>query len=95
MRKYYAVYIMASDSGTLYVGVTGRLGCRASQHREGEPGSFAARYRIHKLVFYEYHTDVWQAITREKQLKRWRREKKVALIEERNPQWLDLAPMVR
>ena len=84
---------MASDSRTLYVGVTGQLG--AFQHRAGEPGSFTARYRIGKLVYFEYHRYVADAIAREKQLKGWRREKKVALVEEHNPEWLDLASMIR
>ena len=89
MRQYF-VYILASRSGRLYVGVTNNLYLRIWRHRQGEHG-FTARYRIHHLMYYEKTTDISAAITREKQLKGWIRAKKVALIESVNAGWLDLA----
>lgn len=90
MRSYY-VYFMASDSGTLYVGVTGDLQGRAGQHKQGEIEGFTKKYNCHKLVYYEEFEDIEQAILREKQIKRWRRSKKEALIKKMNPSWRDLA----
>ncbi|MFI5387474.1 MAG: GIY-YIG nuclease family protein [Fimbriimonadales bacterium] len=86
----YYVYIMASLNRTLYTGVTRHLGIRAWQHKEGVYAGFTSKYRVTKLVYWEELSDVNEAISREKQIKRWRREKKVALIEKQNPQWLDL-----
>lgn len=90
MRTYY-VYFMASDSGTLYVGVTGHLEGRVNQHKNGEVNGFTKEYKCHKLVYYEEFNDVEQAILREKQIKRWRREKKENLIKKINPGWRDLS----
>jgi len=87
--KYY-VYIMASLSKTIYTGVTSDLGNRGWQHKVGAHRGFTSKYRVHALVYFEELSDVYDAIAREKQIKRWRREKKVALIEKNNPQWLDL-----
>ena len=89
MRQYY-VYILASTSRRLYVGVTNDLRLRVWRHRQEEHG-FTARYHIHKLVYYETTTDVVAAITREKQIKGLLRAKKIALIESENGGWLDLA----
>jgi putative endonuclease len=89
-RSYY-VYIMASKTRVLYVGVTGFLMARVLHHRAGEGGAFTRRYRIHRLVYYQSFHNVGDAIARETEIKQWRREKKVALIEERNPTWEDLA----
>lgn len=75
---------------TLYTGVTGRLGNRVWQHKEGAFGGFTSHYRITKLVYAEPYDNVTTAIAREKQIKRWRRAKKIFLIEQANPQWLDL-----
>ena len=91
-RVYY-VYIMASESGTIYVGVTGNLCKRAYEHRNGLIEGFTKAYKVHKLVWWQGFHEVSEAIAREKQLKRWRREKKVALIKKRNPEWLDLYPV--
>lgn len=82
---------MSSLTGTLYIGVTGQLYSRVFQHKSGEIGGFPATYKCVRLVYYEAFDDVRRAIAREKQLKRWRREKKVALIEKMNPRWQDLA----
>lgn len=90
--KNYYVYIMASYSRVLYIGVTGDLQLRVSQHKQKTFGdSFSARYNVNKLVYFEETHDVLAAIEREKQLKRWRREKKVWLIEQQNPEWRDLS----
>ena len=88
----YSVYIMASEARTLYVGVTGDLAVRLVQHREShQPGAFTSRYRIRKLVYFEMTHNIAAAIAREKQIKGMRRERKIALIEEHNPDWRDLA----
>jgi putative endonuclease len=89
-HKYW-VYIMSSLTGTLYIGITGQLGFRVLQHKAGEVEGFSRTYNCVRLVYYEAFDDVHKAIAREKQLKRWRREKKIALIEKMNPRWQDLA----
>lgn len=89
MRDYY-VYILASPSRTLYIGMTNNLQNRLYQHKTGE-GDFTSRYNITRLVYFETTNSVHVAIAREKELKAWRREKKIALIEHANPTWDDLA----
>ncbi|HXR33939.1 MAG TPA: GIY-YIG nuclease family protein [Verrucomicrobiae bacterium] len=91
MAKLYHVYILASRSRVLYVGVTGNLLERVKEHREGLVPGFTSRYRVHRLVHFEPYEDVRAAIAREKEIKGWSRAKKVALIERRNPAWEDLA----
>jgi putative endonuclease len=95
-RDYnFWVYIMTNKHHTvLYIGMTDDLARRVSEHRTGEIPGFTASYRCKKLVYYEYCTDVLAVITREKQLKRWSRSKKVALIATMNSHWRDLAPEV-
>jgi len=90
VRSYY-VYIMASKSRILYVGVTGFLMARILRHRAGEGGEFTRKYHVHRLVYFASFRNVGDAIARETEIKKWRREKKGALIEERNPTWEDLA----
>lgn len=85
------VYILASKSRVLYTGVTSRLEERIREHKAGTFAGFTAQYRVHRLVYYEAFPNIRPAIHREKQIKRWRREKKVALIEIDNPTWDDLA----
>ncbi len=86
-----AVYILASGrNGTLYIGVTSDLVKRVWQHRNDCVPGFSALYGVHTLVYYELHASMEAAITREKRLKKWERMWKLRLIEERNPQWLDL-----
>ncbi|MEE9235229.1 MAG: GIY-YIG nuclease family protein [Candidatus Acidoferrales bacterium] len=85
------MYILASRSRNLYTGVTGELKHRVMQHKLGVIEGFTRKYRIHRLVYFEIYSDVRDAIAREKQIKRWRREKKVKLIEGQNPTWDDLA----
>jgi putative endonuclease len=85
----YHVYIMASESGALYIGVTNFLERRAAEHKAGRISGFSEKYKTKKLVYFEPFGDIRNAIAREKQLKRWRREKKVVLIEKVNPTWRD------
>jgi putative endonuclease len=87
-----AVYILASGrNGTLYTGVTSTLGERVRQHKHGVFEGFSKTYGCKTLVWYELHATITAAIGREKQIKRWRRDWKLKLIEEENPQWRDLA----
>jgi putative endonuclease len=91
--KAYCVYILASRSRVLYIGVTGDLDQRVAWHRSrANTRSFTARYHVTKLVYVEEYTRIEDAIARETQMKTWRRAKKVRLIEEQNPEWEDLAP---
>ena len=90
MNDYY-VYILTNDRDKLlYIGVTNDLQRRVYEHKNGMFEGFTKDYGIHKLVYYEMCHDVKDAIKREKQLKNWRREKKIALIERMNPSWKDL-----
>jgi putative endonuclease len=92
MRREYHVYILASDSRELYVGVTGHLVLRITQHRtELKARGFTARHRTMRLVYCEVTNDVRAAIRREKQIKGWTRRRKLELIEAANPEWNDLA----
>jgi putative endonuclease len=81
---------MASESGTLYVGVSNDLMGRVYTHKHDLIDGFTKKYRCHKLVYFEETSNVTSAITREKQIKNWRREKKIVLIELNNPRWIDL-----
>lgn len=87
----YYVYILASESGTLYVGVTSDLEGRMQQHKSGEIKGFTQKYKVNRLLYYEEYDDIYDAIAREKEIKKWRREKKVNLIEQANPGRLDLS----
>ncbi|HEY4114176.1 MAG TPA: GIY-YIG nuclease family protein, partial [Rhizomicrobium sp.] len=88
-----AVYMMASGRhGTLYVGVTSFLPWRAYQHREGLVPGFTKKYNVHRLVWYEPHQTMMGAIKREKQLKKYRRDWKINLVERENPFWEDIYP---
>jgi putative endonuclease len=88
--SFYA-YIMASESGVLYVGVTNNLIVRVGQHKEGLIPGFTQKYQVTKLVWYEPYNSIRAAIEREKQSKGWSRMKKVRLIEERNSTWRELS----
>ena len=90
-RPTYCVYIMCSLSGTLYIGMTGNLHKRAFEHKFHRIEGFTDDYDVERLLYWESYDDVHKAIGREKQLKGWRRAKKVVLIESMNPQWLDLS----
>jgi putative endonuclease len=90
-RRSYCVYILGSLSGTLYIGMTGRLHKRVFEHRFHRLEGFTHEYDVERLLYWESYDDVHMAIAREKQLKGWRREKKIVLIEGMNPHWLDLS----
>jgi putative endonuclease len=87
------VYILCSKPhGVLYIGVTSNLPERLEQHQQKSPGSFTTRYNVHRLVWQEVHDSIEDAITREKRLKKWRRQWKIDLIEKDNPDWSPLLP---
>ena len=89
--KQPAVYILASQrNGTLYIGVTSDLIKRIWEHKNDLVEGFTQKYKVHQLVYFEQHQDMLTAITREKQLKKWNRDWKLALIEKSNPDWRDL-----
>lgn len=89
--KSPCVYILASQqNGTLYIGVTSDLIKRVWQHKNDLIVGFSKKYQVHNLVWYELHADMYSAITREKQIKEWRRQWKIVLIEKANPHWDDL-----
>jgi len=90
-----AIYILASQrNGTLYIGVTSNLVQRIWQHKNDQVAGFTEKYGVHILVYYELFDDIVNAITREKQLKKWNRAWKIALIEKQNPEWQDLWPTI-
>jgi putative endonuclease len=86
-----ATYVLASSrNGTLYIGTTSDLITRVWQHKQGLIAGFTQRYDVHRLVYFELHSEMLFAIAREKQLKRWKRQWKLKLIEAINPNWDDL-----
>lgn len=87
----YFVYLLASKSRTLYVGVTNDLTRRIYEHKHGLVRGFTSKYNLDKLVYFEATSDVLSAISREKQIKGWKRGRKITLIESSNPGWKDLA----
>ena len=91
MAHTYSIYILASRSRNLYTGVTNNLERRMVEHRQGLVPGFTTRYRIFRLVHFEVFGDIRYAIAREKEIKGWRREKKIRLIECNNATWEDLA----
>ncbi len=90
MKNYY-VYIMTSPSGTLYTGMTNDLKRRVYQHKHKLIEGFTAKYNVTRLAYYEETQDVQTAIAREKEIKSWRRSKKLELIKSLNPKWQDLS----
>jgi putative endonuclease len=92
MTKIHYVYLLASKpNGTLYIGVTSNLIKRLYEHKNKLVEGFTKKYDVSRLVYYEETGDVNSALNREKQLKKWRRAKKIALIEKSNPYWKDLS----
>ena len=89
--RSYFVYIVASISRTMYIGMTNDLGRRVNEHRTRETPGFTSTYHVDRLVWFEEFADPAAAISREKQLKSWRRAKKIKLIESMNPSWDDLS----
>ncbi len=94
MNRTYCIYILASRSRNLYTGVTGDLERRMLEHRQGLVPGFTTRYRVFRLVHFETFADIRDAIVREKEIKAWRREKKIWLIQHHNPTWTDLAEQI-
>lgn len=95
MREHrYWVYIVGSTSGTLYTGVTNDLSRRVREHKNGALEGFASKYGCNRLLYYEEFDNVLVAIRREKEIKGWKRSKKIALIERLNPRWADLAELL-
>jgi putative endonuclease len=91
LQKWYYVYIMTNRSKTLYIGITSKIKQRVFQHKTGVFEGFTSRYKMDRLVYWEKFSRVHDAIAREKQLKGWRRIKKIQLIVSVNPTWKDLA----
>ena len=91
----YYVYLLAGDrNGTLYLGVTNDIVRRVYEHKSKVVAGFTKRYAVDRLVWFEIYDDPTSAIAREKELKKWRRNWKIRLIEECNPQWIDLYPQI-
>ena len=90
--QYYYVYILTNwNNKVIYTGVTNNLERRLYEHKNGVADGFTKKYNVHKLVWFDYTTDVCSAIEKEKQIKGWTRAKKNALVEENNPTWRDLS----
>jgi putative endonuclease len=90
-ERFYYTYIVASRTHVLYIGMTGNLERRIEEHKEGASDSFTAEYQCNRLVWFERHVSPGSAIAREKQIKGWRRAKKITLIDRENPTWIDLS----
>ncbi len=90
-RNYYVYILTNRTEKVMYIGVTNDLQRRIYEHKNGLCEGFTKKYNVDKLVYFEETTDVESAIAREKQLKRWRREKKDRLVETKNPNWNDLS----
>ena len=91
-RQFFGYILASRKHGTLYIGVTNDLVRRVREHRDGLLAGFTRKYGVKHLVYYEAYQDVCDAIYREKSLKEWRRDWKIALIEQFNPEWTDLHP---
>ena len=94
MSRSYFVYILTNTSRTLYIGVTNDLHRRLTEHQQKLIPGFTKKYHLSKLVYFEEFSDVYETIAREKQIKRWSRSKKIALIESANPGWKDVSPQL-
>ena len=90
MKQYYVYMLASKRNGTLYIGVTNDLIRRVYEHKQGLLKGFTKKYNVRRLVFYEETNDVESAITKEKQMKKWKRQWKIDLIQENNPEWEDL-----
>ena len=90
MRQYFT-YIMSSPGGTLYTGVTNNILYRVLTHKQKQQSSFTQKYNVTRLVYYAVSPSILSAIAREKEIKGWKRVKKITLIESMNPKWSDLA----
>ena len=90
IQRCYFVYILSSLSGTLYVGLTDNLWKRVAEHKAGSFDGFTRKYKVNQLMYFETFSNPTIAADREQQIKKWRREKKIALFAKSNPQWRDL-----
>ncbi len=90
MKQMFVYIITNKKNGTLYIGVTSNLVCRIYEHKNKLINGFSSKYSLNKLVYFEMYGDAGQAITREKELKKYKREWKIKLIEKDNPNWDDL-----
>ena len=90
MKNYYVYILSSKRNGTLYTGITSDILKRVYEHKHGLVEGFTKKYKVHYLVWYEIHQSVESAITREKQIKKWKRNWKLQLIEKENPEWMDL-----
>ena len=94
-NKQPAIYILSNNKGgVLYIGVTSNLPLRIYQHQTHQADGFSKKYNLNNLVYFEMHDAMFDAISREKQLKHWNREWKIRLIEKENPEWLDLSKSI-
>ena len=91
MKSYYVYILTNKNDRVMYIGVTGDLYRRLYEHKNGLVDGFTKKYKVHKLVYFEQTGDVHVALTREKELKGWRRARKNALVETINPNWVDLS----
>ncbi len=91
MKKYWIYIITSKKNGTLYIGVTNNLARRIYEHKQQKISGFTQKYNLSILVYAEQHATIIQAIKREKQVKHWNRNLKIALIEEKNPMWYDIS----
>lgn len=91
MVRDFHVYVMSNRTRVLYIGVTNDLQRRVCEHKRRAEAGFTNHYHLNRLVYFEHHDDAVKAIAREKQLKGWRRDRKIALIESSNPKWSDLS----
>jgi putative endonuclease len=92
--RSFFVYILAGKSGVLYTGITNHLPRRVSEHKQKKMPAFTQKYSITRLVWFELYGTALSAIAREKEIKSWRRSKKIALIQTKNPGWLDLSASI-
>ena len=92
--RSFFVYILAGKSGVLYTGITNHLPRRVSEHKERKMPAFTQKYSVTRLVWFELYGTALSAIAREKEIKSWRRSKKIALIQTKNPDWLDLSASI-
>ncbi len=90
MGQYFFYMLASKRNGTLYIGVTNNLLKRVHQHKNDVTEGFTRKYNVHSLVYYEVFNRIQDAITREKQMKKWKRQWKMELIEKSNPNWEDL-----
>lgn len=92
MKRYYVYLLASKKNGALYIGVTNNLIRRVGKHKNNSIDGFTKNRGIHNLVYYEEYDNIHKAIAREKQLKKWKRQWKIRLIEQSNPTWRDLYP---